>query len=113
MHKTIILLGVLHVCETWSLTFKDGSRLRVMSRIFGSKLKEVIGSWIKIRKEEFKIVAFQQILLEGSHQCGCNGRGCHTTLVIKHSYKILVKKCKRKRPFGRISVYLKLCLKIR
>jgi hypothetical protein len=50
MHKTVILLGVLHGCDTLPLTFKDGHRLGVMSGIF-RPTKEVIGSWRKILKE--------------------------------------------------------------
>jgi hypothetical protein len=42
--KTVILLVVLHGCETWSLTLREKHRLRVfengMLRIFGPKRKE-------------------------------------------------------------------------
>jgi hypothetical protein len=53
MHKTVILLGVLPGRDTWSLTFKDGHRLRVMSRIF-SPTKEVTGSDRKLEKKYVK-----------------------------------------------------------
>ena len=50
MYKTIILLVVLCVCETWSLTLREVRRLRVfenrvLRRIFGHKRGEVTGEW--------------------------------------------------------------------
>ena len=55
--KTIILHVVLFGCETWSLTLRDGSRLRVfenrvLRKIFGTKRDKVIGEWRKLHKEE-------------------------------------------------------------
>jgi hypothetical protein len=45
---------VLYGCETWSLNFREGHRLRVFQiriprRIFGSKRDEVIGDWRKLQ----------------------------------------------------------------
>jgi len=45
------------VCETWSLTPKEDSRLRVfenrvLRRIFGPKRDEVTGEWRKLHIEE-------------------------------------------------------------
>jgi len=42
IYRTIILPVVLYGCETWSLTLREGRRLRVfenrvLSRVFGSK----------------------------------------------------------------------------
>jgi hypothetical protein len=47
-YNTIILLVVLHECETWPLTLRDEYRLRVfeknvLRRIFGPKGDEVTG----------------------------------------------------------------------
>jgi hypothetical protein len=55
--STIILLAVLYVCETWSLTLREGHRLRVfenrvLRRIFGPKRDEVTGGWTKLHNEE-------------------------------------------------------------
>jgi hypothetical protein len=50
--RTIILLIVLYGCETWSLTLRVGSRLRVLRRIFGPKRDEVTGEWRKLHNEE-------------------------------------------------------------
>jgi hypothetical protein len=54
---TIILPVVLYECETWSLTLKEGHRLRVfenrvLRRIFGPKRDEATGEWRKLRNEE-------------------------------------------------------------
>jgi hypothetical protein len=48
---------VLYVCQTWSPTIREEHRLRVfenrvMRRIFGPKLDEVVGGWRKLHNEE-------------------------------------------------------------
>jgi len=53
IYRTIILLVVLYGCETWSLTLKEGLRLRMfgnrtLRRIFGPKRDEVTGEWRKL-----------------------------------------------------------------
>ena len=56
IHRTIILLVVFNGFETWSLTLREESRLRVfenrMLRIFGPKGDEVTGEWGKLHNEE-------------------------------------------------------------
>jgi hypothetical protein len=57
IHKTIILPEVLYACETWSLTLREGHRLRVfenrvLRRIFGPQRDEVTGGWRKLHNEE-------------------------------------------------------------
>jgi hypothetical protein len=57
MYKTLILSVVLYGCETWSLTWKEGHRLRVfenrvLRRIFWPKRVEVTGGWRKLHIEE-------------------------------------------------------------
>jgi len=57
VYRTIILLVVLYGCETWSLTLREESRLRVfenrvLSRIFGAKRDEVTGEWRKLHNDE-------------------------------------------------------------
>jgi hypothetical protein len=49
---------VLHECETWSLTLREGHGWkafgnRVLRRIFGPKREEVAGGWKKLHNEEF------------------------------------------------------------
>jgi hypothetical protein len=51
IYKTIILPVVLYGCETWSLTLREEHRLRVLRRIFGSKMDEVAGEWRKLQNE--------------------------------------------------------------
>jgi len=57
IYRTIILPVVLYGRETWSLTLKEGRRLRVfenrvLRRIFGSKRDEVTGDWRNLYNEE-------------------------------------------------------------
>ena len=56
IYKTIILPVVLDGCETWSLTLREESRLRVfenrvLRRIFGPKRDEN-GEWRRLHNEE-------------------------------------------------------------
>jgi hypothetical protein len=55
-YKTVILPVVLYGCETWSLTFGEEHRLRVLRtellrKIFGPKREEDI-SWRKLHNDE-------------------------------------------------------------
>jgi hypothetical protein len=57
IYRAIILPFVLYGCETWSLTLKEDSRLkvfenRVLRRIFGPKRDEVTREWSKLHNEE-------------------------------------------------------------
>ena len=56
IYKTIMLPVVLYGCETWSLTLREESRLRVfenriLRRIFGPKSDEN-GEWRRLHNEE-------------------------------------------------------------
>jgi hypothetical protein len=53
IHRTIILIVVMHGCETWSLALRKERRLRVLRSIFGPKMGEVTGEWRKEHHEEF------------------------------------------------------------
>jgi hypothetical protein len=58
IYETIILPVVLYGCGTWSLTLREGHRLRVfekgvLGRIFGLKRDYVAGGWRKLHNEEF------------------------------------------------------------
>jgi hypothetical protein len=57
MYRTIILPVVLYGSEAWSLTLREGCRLRVsensvLRRIFGLRSDEVRGETIKPHNEE-------------------------------------------------------------
>jgi hypothetical protein len=59
IYKTIILPVVLYGCETWSLTLREGHRLRVfenrvLRRIFGPKGDEVTGQWRQLDNMELR-----------------------------------------------------------
>jgi hypothetical protein len=55
LYKTVILLIVLHGCETWSLILREGRILRIFEnsvlKIFGPK-REEDGSWRKLQNDE-------------------------------------------------------------
>jgi len=57
IQRIIILPVVLYGCETWSLTLRKESKLRVfekrvLKRIFGPKMDEVTGKWRKLHNGE-------------------------------------------------------------
>ena len=59
IYRTIILPVVLYGCETWSLTFREERKLRVLEnmvlrRIFGPRRDEVTGEWRRLLYEELK-----------------------------------------------------------
>jgi len=58
IYSTIILPVVLYGCETWSLTLREESRLRVFQnrvlRVFGPNKDEVTGEWRKLNNEELR-----------------------------------------------------------
>ena len=58
IHNTIILPVVLYGCETWSLTLREESRVRVLEkrtlrRIFGPN-KDANGEWRRLHNEELQ-----------------------------------------------------------
>jgi hypothetical protein len=57
IYRNIILPVVLYGCETWSLTLREESRLRVfenrvLRRILGPKRDEVTGEWRRLYNKE-------------------------------------------------------------
>jgi len=61
MYRSIILLVVLYVCETWSLTLREERRLRVfenrvLRRIFGPEKDEITRLWRKVHNGELNIL---------------------------------------------------------
>jgi hypothetical protein len=56
-YRPIVNMPVVYGCETWSLTLREGRRLRVFEngvprRIFGPKRDEVTGQWRRLHNEE-------------------------------------------------------------
>ena len=57
LYQTIILLTVLHECETWSLTLREKQRVRVFEKMvlrktYGAKRDEITGEWRKLNNKE-------------------------------------------------------------
>ena len=57
IYRTIILPVVFYGCETWSLTVREGRKLRVfenmvLRRIFGPRKDEVTGKWRRLHNEQ-------------------------------------------------------------
>jgi hypothetical protein len=57
IYRIIMLPVVMNGCETWSLTLREESRLRVfenkvLRRIFGPKRDEVTGGWRRLHNNE-------------------------------------------------------------
>ena len=57
IYRTITLPVVWYGCETWSLTLREGRKLRVFEnmvfrRIFGPRRDEVTGQWSRLHNEE-------------------------------------------------------------
>ena len=107
IYRTIILPVVLYGCETWSLTLREESRLRVfenrvLRRIFGPKRDEVTWEWRKLHYEELRdlysllnivrVVKSRRMRWAGHVARMGEGRGVHW---------VLVGKPEGKRPLGR------------
>jgi hypothetical protein len=88
IYRTIILRVVLYGCETWTLTLREGRRLRmfenrVLRRVIGPKRDEVRGELRKLHKEELRdLYSLPNIVLvvkieknEVGGACGAYGGG--------------------------------------
>jgi len=61
-------LSPWHGCETWSLTLREESRLRVfenrvLTRVFWPKGDEVIGEWRKLHNKELNYLYCSPIVI--------------------------------------------------
>jgi hypothetical protein len=57
VYRTVFLPVVLYGCETWSLTLREGQRLRMLENrvlrgIFGPNRDEATGEWRRLHNEE-------------------------------------------------------------
>ena len=93
---------VLYGCETWSLTLREGRRLRVfenrvLRRIFGPKGDEVTGDWRKLHNKElndlysspniFRVIKSSRMRWAGNVACMGERRGVYRDLVGKPERK--------------------------
>jgi len=107
IYRTIILPVVFYESEIWSLTLRKERRLtvfenRVLRRIFGPRMDEVIGEWIKLYNEKLndlyssltvvRVIKSRRIRWTGHVVRVGDGRGV---------YRVLVGKPEGKRPLGR------------
>ena len=107
IYRIIILSVVLYGCETWSLTLREESRLRVfkirvLRRIFGPKRDEVTMEWRKLHNEKlnklysspniFRVIKSRRMRWAGHVARMGQRRGV---------YRVLVGKPEGRRPFGR------------
>src|SRR5215475_9515690 len=107
IYRTIILPVVLYGRETWSLTLREESRLRVfenrvLRRVFGPKRDEVTGEWRKLHNGELndlyslpnivRVVKSRRMRWTGHLARMGEERGMH---------RMLVGKPEGKRPLGR------------
>ena len=68
IYGNIILPVVLYGCENWSLTLREGGRLRVsenrmLRRIFGPKRDEVTREWRKLYNDELNDLYSSRIIV--------------------------------------------------
>jgi hypothetical protein len=97
----------LYGCETWSLTLKEESRLRVfenrvLRKVFGPRRDEVTGDWRKLHTEELnglyslpnivRVVKSRRMRWVGHVARMGEGRAVH---------RVLVGRPEGKRPLGR------------
>jgi hypothetical protein len=102
--KTKILPVVLYGFKTWSLTLREGHRLRVfenrvLRRLFGPKRDEVTGEWRKLRNEELRDLYYSPSILRTIKSRMMRWAGIVARMGEKrNAYRLLVGKSEGKRP---------------
>jgi hypothetical protein len=107
IYRVKILPVALYGCESWSLTLREESRLRifenrVLRRIFGPKTDEVTGEWRRLHNKELyalnssrniiRVIKSRRLRWAGHVVCMGERRG---------AYRSLVGKPEGRRPLGR------------
>jgi len=96
-----------HVCETWSLTLREGTRLRVfenrvLRRIFGYKRGEVTRDWRKLHNEDLSDLHSSPNIIRVTNSRRMRWAG-HVALMEERRgvHRVLMGKPEGERPFGR------------
>jgi hypothetical protein len=107
IHKTVVFLVVLYVCETWSLALREEHRLRVfedrvLKIIFEPKRDELTEDWRKLLNEELHNLYSSPNIIRMIKSRRMRWKG-HVARIGEKSnaYRILVGKPESKRPQGR------------
>jgi len=107
IYRSIILPVVLYGCETWSLTLREGRKLRVfenmvLRRIFGPSSDEVTGEWRRLHNEELNDLYCSPNIVRviKSRRMRWTGRVARMGEE-RGAYRVLVGKPEGKRPMGR------------
>jgi hypothetical protein len=105
------------VCETWSVTLKEGHSFRVLAyrvsrRKFEPKREEIAGGWRRQHNEKLRNLCASPTFIRtiGSRRTRLAG---HVAFVgeMRNAYKILVGKTERKRPLVRLGIDGRIILK--
>jgi len=104
-------------CETWSLTLKNGRRLRlfentVLRKIFGAQRDEVTGEWRTIHNEELYDLYCLPNIVRVTKTRRMRWAG-HVARMgeMRGAYRVLVGKPLGKRPLGRLNCGGRIILK--
>jgi hypothetical protein len=107
IYRTLILPVVLYGCETWSVTLREGHRLRVFENrvlrgMFGNKGDEVTGEWRKLHSGELHNIYSSPDIIRQIKSRRIRWAG-HVARMGegRNVYRVLVGKTKEKRPLGR------------
>jgi hypothetical protein len=111
IYTAVILSVVLYGCETWSLTLREGHRLRVfenrvLRRIFGLERNEVTGGLRNLHNEELHSLYSSPgvIRMRKSRRMRWAGHAARMGEK-RNAFRILVGKPEEKRPLGRPRQY--------
>jgi hypothetical protein len=106
-YRNIILPVDLYGCESWSLTLREESRLRVfenkvLRRIFGSKRDEVTGEWRRLHNKELYALNSSPNIIRVIRSRRLRWAGHVARMGERRgAYRALVGKPEGRRPLGR------------
>ena len=107
IYRNIILPVVLYGCEAWSLTAREGRKLRVfenmvLRRVFGPRRDEVKGEWRRLHNEELNGLYSSPNIVRviKSRRMRWTGHVAHMGEE-RGAYRVLVGKPEGNRPLGR------------